>query len=282
MPSAPPLICYPVPAPVQATPFPLTQTVIDALRAANLTPTEGDVIAVSSKYVAISEGRVVTLADVQPSEEAEALAARYNMDAALAQLVLDEADAVLGGIQLGFLLTSIHGVISPNAGLDRSNIPDGQVVLFSERPYVTAANLCERLQAHYGVRLGVLLTDSCLMPGRLGTVGIALACAGFAPTQDERGKPDLFGNPMAVTVRSLADTLASAAGIVMGERDEATPCALLRNTGVTLTDEDLSAADVAIDWRYDIYIDALTAGLRNEEVLRAVQDAPPYQPPSVG
>ncbi len=275
-----PLTIYPVSAPVQDTPFDLHTTVAAALDAADLTPQAGDVIALSSKYAAIAEGRVVVLNDVTVTDEAQTLAARYNMDARLTQLVLDEADFVFGGIALGFLLTATHGVISPNAGLDRSNIPAGQVVLFSEHPYITTSRLCEALQAQYGVKLGVILTDSCLMPGRLGTVGVALASAGFTPLADERGKTDLFGNPMAVTVRGVADSLSVAAQCVMGERDEAMPIALLRGANVTLTDEPTRVEDVAIDWRYDIYIESLTAGLRGEEVIQAIADAPPYQPPS--
>jgi coenzyme F420-0:L-glutamate ligase / coenzyme F420-1:gamma-L-glutamate ligase len=275
-----PLTIYPVSAPVHDSAFDLHATVIAAIDAANLPPQTGDVIALSSKYAAIAEGRVVPLDAVTVSDEAQALATRYHMDARLTQLVLDEADFVFGGIALGFLLTATHGVISPNAGLDRSNIPAGLVVLFSEHPYTTAAALREALQNHYGLQLGVILTDSCLMPGRLGTVGVALASAGFAPLADERGKTDLFGNPMAVTVRGVADALSVAAQCVMGERDEATPVALLRGASVTLTDAPTRVEDVAIDWRYDIYIESLTAGLRGEDVIRAIADAPPYQPPS--
>jgi coenzyme F420-0:L-glutamate ligase / coenzyme F420-1:gamma-L-glutamate ligase len=276
----PSLTLTPVPAPVQAEAFLLAPTLIAALQTAGVTPQPGDVIAVSSKYAAISEGRVVRLADVTPGDEAQTLADRYHIQPELAQLVLDEADFVFGGIRLGYLLTATHGIISPNAGLDRSNIPAGQVVLFSQHPYQTAYQLRTALTAHYRLPLGVVLTDSCLMPGRLGTVGVALAAAGFKPTQDERGQPDLFGNPMAVTVRSLADTIATAAQLVMGERDEATPCAVVRGLDLTPTDEPLTVDDVAIDWRYDIYIESLTAGLRGEDVIRAIADAPPYTPPS--
>ena len=83
---------------------------------------------------------------------------------------------------------------------------------------------------------------------------------GFRPLQDERGKADLFGNLMQVTVRGVADTICAAAELVMGERDEATPIAIIRNTGVKIEEVELSAADVAIDWKQDIYIESLTSG----------------------
>jgi len=279
--TAQPLMIFPVKAPVQNAHFDLNNTLITALQDAEMTLQTGDVIAISSKYAAISEGRIVDLNAVDVTAEGEELAQKYNMLPKMAQLVLNEADFIFGGIGLGFLLTSKDGIISPNAGLDRSNIPDGSVVLFSEHPYTTAENIRLALQAHYGVQIGVVLTDSWLMPGRQGTTGVSLASAGFLPTQDERGKEDLFGNPMAVTVRGVADTLAASAQMVMGERAEATPVAVMRHTGVELTDKVLSKEDVAIDWHHCIYVESLTVGIRSEEVIRAIAEAPPYQPKKI-
>lgn len=273
-----PLIVYPVQAPVQEDTFNLHTTLFESLGAAQVTLQTGDVLAVSSKYAAISEGRVVNLKDVIVTQEAFAIAERYNMLPQMAQLVLNEADFVFGGIGLGFLLTAKEGIISPNAGLDRSNIPGGKVVLFSEHPYDTAENIRQAVQARYGVRVGVVLTDSWLMPGRQGTTGVALASAGFVPTQDERGKADLFGNPMAVTVRGVADSITVAAQMVMGERDEATPFAVVRGAEVDLTDAPISRDDVAFDWRQCIYVESLTTGLLSDEVLTAIAEAAPYAP----
>lgn len=259
--SAAPLQVYPIPAPVQRQPFDLDAVLMAALDAQELPPQTGDVIALSSKYLAIAEGRIVDLHDIQPREQARELAQRYHMDARVAQLVVDEADHIFGGIPMGFLLTWRDGVIAPNAGLDRSNIPSGQAVLLPDRPYEAARRVRHALEAHYGVKLGVILTDSWLVPGRYGTTGVALAAAGFEPVQDERGKSDLFGNPMAVTQRGVADSLSVCAQVVMGERDEATPIALIRNANVTLTDAQLDADSVAIPWQMCLYVESLTVGL---------------------
>lgn len=256
-----PLCVFPVQAPVQQTPFDLIATITTALRAAEQTPQAGDILAISSKYVAISEGRVMDLADVEPGDEARSLAERYNMNAKIAQLVVDEADHIFGGIPMGYLLTYRQGVISPNAGIDRSNIPNGQAVLLPADAYASAQRIRQALQAHYDLHLGVILTDSWLLPGRLGTTGVALSAAGFQPIQDERGQPDLFGNPMVVTQRGIADSLSVVAQTVMGERDEATPLALIRNAPVTLSDAALSPDDVAIPWEMCLYVESLTLGL---------------------
>lgn len=254
------LIVTPVAAPVQQAAFDLLSTVIDSLRESGETLQDGDVLAVSSKYAAIAEGRIVSLDDLEITPAAEAIATRYNMNTRIAQLVLNEADHVFGGIP-GFLLTFKDGIISPNAGIDRSNIPNGYAVLFPKEPYASAARLREGLRERLGVNVGVILTDSWLMPGRLGTTGVALATAGFRPIQDERGKIDLFGNPMQVTQRGIADTICAAAQLVMGERDEATPIVIVRNTGVPMSDEPVTVADVSIDWHWCIYVQSLTEGL---------------------
>lgn len=254
-----PLMAMAVSAPVRSAAFDLAQTLVEALAAAGEPLADGDVLAVSSKYAAIAEGRVIALDDLHISAEAAQLAAQYHMNERIAQLVLQEADHIFGGIP-GFLLTFKDGILSPNAGIDRSNIPGGKAVLFPEHPYQSAAKLRAAIRARLGVDAGVILTDSWLMPGRLGTTGVALATAGFRPIQDERGKTDLFGNPMMVTQRGIADQICAAAQLVMGERDEATPFVIVRNAPVTLEDLDLSAADVSIDWPMCIYVQSLGDG----------------------
>ncbi len=255
------LTVYPIQAPVRDAPFDLIESILDSLAGAELHLQDGDVLAVSSKYAAIAAGRIYKLDDIEASPRARQLAERYNISAAVAQLVLDEADHVFGGISQGFLLTARGGIISPNAGLDRSNIPSGQVVLLPEAPFNDAEAIFEALRQRLGRHIGVILTDSWLLPGRYGTGGIALGAAGFKPIRDERGKDDLFGNPMAVTQVGVADSLAACAQVVMGERDQATPFALLRGADIELTREPYTAADMSIPWQQCIYVESLTLGL---------------------
>lgn len=256
-----PLTVYPIQAPVRAEPFDLIETLLASLAQADLQLRDGDALAVSSKYAAIAAGRIYKLDDIEVSPRARHLSRRYNMPAALAQLALGEADHVFGGISQGFLLTARGGIISPNAGLDRSNIPSGQVVLLPEDCFQVAESIFQSLRQRLGRHIGVVLTDSWLLPGRYGTGGIALGAAGFKPIKDERGKDDLFGNPMAVTQVGVADALAACAQVVMGERDQATPFALLRGADIELTDERFSADDISIPWRQCIYVESLTLGL---------------------
>jgi coenzyme F420-0:L-glutamate ligase len=265
----PTLSIIPLEAPVRQARFDLIATLDGCLAAADVHLHEGDILAISSKYTAIAEGRVVRLDEVHVTPAAYAIADRYQMNPTLAQVVIDHADHVFGGIP-GFLLTHKEGIISPNAGIDRSNIPAGYAVLFPADPYATAAALRAAIRDRFGVRVGIILTDSWLMPGRAGTTGVSLASAGFNPVSDERGMTDLFGNIMQVTRRSVTDQLCAAAQLVMGERDEAIPFAIVRGTGIVMSDDPVTLDQVAYPWHECIYVQSLTEGRLTAEEAAAL------------
>lgn len=188
---------------------------------------DGDVLVLSSKFVAVSEGRVVKLNGVRVGEKARRLAAEHRMDPRLCELVVRESDEVLGGIP-GFLLTIKDGLLTPNAGIDKSNVRHGAVVLYPWRPEESARTLREALQYFPGVSVGVIICDSRLSPTRRGTTGVAIAASGIEAVLDMRGRRDLFGNVLRVTSQGVADDLSSAAEVLMGESDEGTPMVLVR------------------------------------------------------
>jgi coenzyme F420-0:L-glutamate ligase / coenzyme F420-1:gamma-L-glutamate ligase len=187
----------------------------------------GDVMVVSSKFVAISEGRVVKLESVVPSSYAAELSAQYNIPPQLCELIVRESDEILGGV-VGFILASKEGMLSPNAGIDRSNIELGRAVLYPRNPLESATAVVESMKFRRGIRIAVVICDSRLMPTRRGTTGVALASSGLDAVLDLRGKGDLFGNILRVTSQAIADDLCSAAQLVMGESDEATPFVVVR------------------------------------------------------
>jgi len=188
---------------------------------------DGDVLVISSKFLAVSEGRVVRLGSVRAGEKAEELAASYRMDPRLCELVVRESDEIVGGIP-GFILASKDGLLTPNAGIDKSNVRHGTVVLYPRRPELSAWRIREALRFSRGVSIGVVICDSRLSPTRKGTTGVAVASSGVEAVLDMRGREDLFGNVLKVTAQALADDLGSAAEILMGESDEATPIVLVR------------------------------------------------------
>jgi coenzyme F420-0:L-glutamate ligase / coenzyme F420-1:gamma-L-glutamate ligase len=188
---------------------------------------DGDVLVISSKFVAVSEGRVVKLGSVRAGQRAKQLAAENRMDERLCELVLRESDEIVGGIP-GFVLASKDGLLTPNAGIDKSNVRHGSVVLYPRRPELSAWRIREALKFSLGVSVAVVICDSRLSPTRRGTTGVAVASSGIEAVLDMRGREDLFGNVLKVTSQSVADDLSSAAEIVMGESDEATPIVLIR------------------------------------------------------
>ncbi|MHB2037544.1 MAG: coenzyme F420-0:L-glutamate ligase [Nitrososphaerales archaeon] len=194
---------------------------------------DGDILVVSSKFSAVSEGRFVDLSKIVITKEAKKVALAYRIKPELAQLVLNESDSILGGIP-GFLLALVGGVLAPNAGIDLSNAPRGWAILYPKKPQLSAMklrrNLLGIIDSKGGKikRLGVILSDSRVTPTRLGTVGVAIGSAGIRPTIDMRGKTDLFNNKLKVTLRGLADQIATAAEIPMGEADESVPVVIVR------------------------------------------------------
>jgi coenzyme F420-0:L-glutamate ligase/coenzyme F420-1:gamma-L-glutamate ligase len=214
---------------------------------------DNDILVISSKYVSMSEGSVKRLDSVKVTGRALELASKYHMNAKLVELVIRESDYIFKGIP-GFLLAIKEGIIAPNAGIDKSNIPSGFVILYPRQPFKTAENLRQKFLLHLEVKVMVIIADSRLMPTRIGTTGIAIACAGFEPVEDERGKIDLFGNVLKVTFKAVADSLATIGVSAMGESNESIPAIIIRNTKVIATDRKLSWHDMAVDAAEDIYI----------------------------
>ncbi|HME18707.1 MAG TPA: coenzyme F420-0:L-glutamate ligase [Nitrososphaerales archaeon] len=218
---------------------------------------KGDVLVVSSKFIAISEGRVVSLSSVNPGERAMQLSSQYGVQAELCELILKESDSIVGGVP-GFILTLWNGLLTPNAGIDKSNIEHGRVVLYPEDPLESAVRIADELRKRRGVSAGVVVSDSRLTPTRTGTVGVALAAVGIQALHDMRGHPDLFGNPLKVTRQAVADDLCTGAQLVMGEADEATPVVLVRGLDTAGEEETRYApADFAIPVEQCVFMGSL-------------------------
>jgi coenzyme F420-0:L-glutamate ligase len=155
-------------------------------------------------------------------------------------------------------------MIAPNAGIDKSNVPKGYVILYPRDPFGTAEKLRLKFLADLGIRVGIVIADSRLMPTRIGTTGFAIGCAGFEPVEDLRGKRDLFGNILRVTFKATADAIATMGVMVMGESDESTPVAVVRGANVLWSDRKFSWKDMAVEPFEDIYLRA-NMGLSSEK-----------------
>ena len=213
--------------------FDLTKVAQQEILRNRQTLRDHDILVVSSKFAAVSEGRFVEMSKVVPSEKAKSLAISYDLSPSLAQLVLEESEEALGGIP-GFCLALTNGFLVPNSGIDFSYFTECWSVLYPSDPTRTANRLRRGLESQNTSgflkkrRLGVILSDSRIAPTRLGTVGVAIAVSGIRSTIDMRGRRDLFEKKLKVTIRGLADQLSSAAEVVMSEADESIPLSIIR------------------------------------------------------
>lgn len=212
-----------------------------------------DIVVISSKFVSMSEGSIVKLGTIKVKKRAKDLANQNHMDAKLAELVLRESDYLMSGVP-GFLLAIRDGMIAPNAGIDKSNVPRGYAMLYPRDPFVTAEKLRLKFLVELGIRVGIVIADSRLMPTRIGTTGVAIGCAGFEPVEDQRGKRDLFGNILRVTFKATADVIATMGIAVMGESNESRPVAVVRGANVIWSDKKFSWRDMAVEASEDIYL----------------------------
>ncbi len=192
----------------------------------------GDVLVLAQKIVSKAEGRYVVLDEVTPGEEAMALAESTDKDPRQVELILRESREVLRSRPGVIVVEHRNGYVHANAGIDKSNIPDAagrdQVLLLPEDPDASAARLRTALRDACGVAPGVLINDSAGRAWRNGTVGITLGSAGFAVLHNQIGETDLYGRRLEVTEPAVADELAAAASLVMGQAAEACPIVLVR------------------------------------------------------
>ena len=175
----------------------------------------GGVLVVAQKIVSKAEGRLVALADIEPSDEARRIAAEGEKDPRHMEIVLRETVRIVRQSERVLICETRHGFVCANAGVDLSNAPGEDIaVLLPEDPDASARRLRDALREG-DAPLGVIVSDTFGRPWREGLVDVALGSAGFAPMADQRGSRDRTGRELLVTTMATADQLAAAAGLLM-------------------------------------------------------------------
>ncbi|MEM3673494.1 MAG: coenzyme F420-0:L-glutamate ligase [Candidatus Bathyarchaeia archaeon] len=233
----------------------LVDIVLEALKKQNIPLENNDILVLTSKIVAYAEGRLVKLSEVKPSEKAKELAEKFSLQPELAELLLQEAEKVYGGVEKA-VLTLKNGMLTANAGIDNKNAPLGYVALWPKNAKEVAKQIREEIKRKTGKVVAVLIIDSGLAPLRRGTVGVALAVAGFKPVEDCRSRRDLYGKTLIITQHAVADNLASAAHLMMGEAAEKTPVVLVKDAPVSFDDGLYGAEDMAMPHNECIFMSA--------------------------
>jgi coenzyme F420-0:L-glutamate ligase / coenzyme F420-1:gamma-L-glutamate ligase len=201
----------------------------NAARAGGIEPQPGDTLVIAQKIVSKAEGRYVDLTKVTPTPRAIELAAVTRKDPRLVEVILGESTEVIREHKDVLIVAHRLGFVMANAGVDQSNIAgEDRALLLPKDPDASCATLKAAFDQTFGVEVAVVINDSFGRAWRNGVVGVALGAAGLPALQNLIGAPDLFGRPMRVTEVAIADELAAAASLLMGQADEGTPVVHVR------------------------------------------------------
>lgn len=235
------------------------ELIAEALRRADRSLQNGDVLVVTSKLFSRAENRFEALPQVQVSAAAEALAEETGKDPRVVELILRESTQVSRKARNVLIVRHRLGFVSANAGIDLSNaLPDAEsaasgpwALLLPNDPDASAQKTRATLELHFGVQLGVVVSDSHGRPFRMGTVGVALGVAGLPALYDQVGRTDLDGRRLESTVTAFADQVAAAADLVAGQADEARPVIVVR--GLSFSASASRASDLLRERGQDLY-----------------------------
>jgi coenzyme F420-0:L-glutamate ligase/coenzyme F420-1:gamma-L-glutamate ligase len=224
----------------------LADILVNSLNETNIQLQDGDILVIAQKIVSKAEGRMVNLATVTPSQHAIELAERTQKDARAVELILQESNEVVRTRTGTIIVEHKLGFVCANAGIDHSNVAgegdavEEWVLLLPQDPDLSCRKMRDEVKSRTGKSIGVLIIDSHGRAWRNGTVGVAIGVAGLPALEDLRGKQDLFGFTLRITQVGVADELAAAASLVMGQAAEGTPVVHVRGFPYPLRDGSLN------------------------------------------
>ncbi len=212
----------------------LADIVVNSIQSTAISLQDDDILVIAQKIISKAEGRAVNLTTITPSQRAIELAKQTEKDARVVELILQESNEVLRTRVGAIIVEHKLGFVCANAGIDHSNVAglgdaaEEWVLLLPAEPDQSARKMRDDIKSKTGKRVGILIIDSHGRAWRNGTVGVAIGVAGLPGLEDLRGKPDLFGYTLQVTQVGVADELAAAASLMMGQAAEGTPVVHVR------------------------------------------------------
>ena len=237
----------------------VARKIFESLEAEHLRLLDGDVVVVSQKIVSKAEGLEVDISTVKPSAKARNISLRTKKDARLIELILKDSKKVLRADRLALVVQTRSGMVCLNAGVDKSNVKGrfGHARL-PVNPDESAGNIRRKLEALTGRLLAVIVADTYSRPFRVGQVEFAIGISGMDPIIDYRGQEDLYGYTLKFKFVGLADEVAAAAELVMGQGTERTPVAIVRGLPRLKRTEDSGLSrKLVVGKRLDIFHEIL-------------------------
>jgi len=236
----------------------LSEMIVAAMRREGVALNDGDVVVVAHKVVSKAEGRTVRLRDVEPSEEAEKIAKVTLRDPRLVELILRETRSVVKASPEIIIVENKQGLVCINAGVDKSNVEgEDAYALLPRDPDAWAERIRSEITKLTGKKVAVIISDTYSRPFRRGQVEFAIGIAGIAPFRDYRGQRDLFNYVLKVKNTAVADEMASAAELLMGQGKEGVPVVVIKGLGGVGWRENASSADLLISKDEDLFKDTL-------------------------
>jgi len=241
--------------------FPLVETgdnlaelIVETMKREGVSLSDGDIIAIAQKVVSKAEGRIVRLRDVNPSEKAKEIAKATLKDPRLVELILRETGKIVKASPQILIVEGKNGMVCMNAGIDKSNVKGDDAYAFLPLdPDESARRIRSEVIKLTGRNVAVVICDTYSRPFRRAQVEFAIGIAGINPFKDYRGQKDLFGYVLKVKKVAIADEIASAAELVMGQGKEAVPVVIIKNLGRVEWSEETSANDLLISKEEDLF-----------------------------
>lgn len=232
----------------------LAELIVSTARSNNVALDDGDVIVVAHKIVSKTEGRIVKLSDVRPSAKAKALGEATKRDPRLVELILREAKRVVKATPEILIVENTLGFVCINAGVDKSNVQgDETFALLPKDPDKSAQQIRSQIRSLLGKEVAVIICDTYSRPFRRGQVELAIGLAGMNPFRDYRNQKDLFGYVLKVKNSAIADEIASAAELHIGQGNEAIPVVVVKGLHRLTITEDASASELYMPRKEDLF-----------------------------
>jgi len=237
----------------------IAEIIVRTARKNDLKIEEGDVIVAAQKIFSKAEERVMSLKAVVPSKKAEEVAKRTGKSAKFVELVLEETRSLLKASTETLLVRDKRGLICINAGIDKSNVEGrGNFALLPEKPDESADECRRKIKELTGKNVALIMCDTYSRPFRRGQVNFAIGLSGIKPFKDYRGKKDLFGQTLKVKNVAVADEIAAAAELLMGQAREGRPVIIFRGLDDLVEFcEKCSSSRLHISSKQDLFRDAL-------------------------
>ncbi|HEY0196474.1 MAG TPA: coenzyme F420-0:L-glutamate ligase [Methanobacterium sp.] len=233
----------------------LDELILEALLDMGVEIQEDDILVIAETAIAKAEGNIIDLKDLNPGEEAFKLAYKTGKEPEVVEAIFQESKEV---IKVGpdFIISETrHGFVCANAGIDESNVANGLATPIPPDPDKNASSIRDKIQESTGKEISIIISDTHGRAFRVGAVGVAIGISGLEPLWDRSGEKDLYNRELKTTAIAVADELAAAASIVMGQADEGIPVVLIRGVSYpkTLKNDSANIKPLIRPKKYDVF-----------------------------